>query len=191
MNIVPDFSLSKKCNRPYPHAWIPRIFPTYPNDHILSWLERADGWKFTDTDFYRQFEFSLKNHPPPSELGFLTSSDTLDLMKTWLQATFNTQEIESTDIVAHLLEIGHGIGVHNDCIEHGETIRLLLHLNRKVIGGELVLFHDHQPESVCRIIRPKHGTAFAFIISECSYHAVPKVQEGRRFSIVYSFRPRK
>ena len=190
MNIPPEFVWARSSVRPFHHAWIPRVFPENANDRILQWLEEDIPWKYTEEDFYRQFEISLASLQLPADLGFLVGEDTLSRMTRWLQTEFNTPEIEPTEIVAHLLTKGHGMGVHNDYRPGGEALRLLLQFGRDVVGGETVMFRNSRPESICRIIRPVHGTALAFEISEISYHAVGRVQKGQRFTLVYSFQPR-
>ena len=186
---LPDLSHSRSFNKPFPHAWIPSPFPSWLNNKILTWLECTDQWKCIKTDFYHQYEFDLKQMNLPNDLNILTSKETLSHFESWLQDTFNTTTIETTEITVHMLEAGQGIGLHNDCSSTDETVRLLLQFNRGIVGGDLALFNDSSPDSVCRIIKPIHGTAFAFTISQESYHAVPTIKEGRRFTIVYSFRP--
>ena len=61
-------------------------------------------------------------------------------MVHWLRQEFDLSEIEPSDVVAHLLESGHAIGVHNDYRKDGETLRLVLHLSRNVSGGVTALF---------------------------------------------------
>ena len=188
MNDALNFDFARSYRQPFPHAWLPRIFPEKFNDQALGWLNHSNQWIFTCTNFYKQYEFSLKALPPPAELDFLTSDNTLQSMKSWIQTEFAIRNVEPTDVVAHLLEEGHGMGIHNDNRENGKTVRLLLQLNEHVEGGQLAIFRNHRPDSVCRLIQPVHGTAFAFEISNSSYHAVIRVKEGRRFTIVYSFR---
>ena len=188
MNDAIKLKFSRSFRQPFPHAWLPRIFPANLNDQALDWLNNSNQWTFTCTDFYKQYEFSLNALPPPPELHFLTSDKTLQRLKSWIQTEFAIHRVELTDVVAHLLESGHGIGIHNDAQENGETLRLLLQLNEHVVGGELAILRNHRAESVCRLIQPIHGTAIAFEISSSSYHAVIRVKEGRRFTIVYSFR---
>ena len=190
MNIFPNFDHSKSFKEPYRHAWIPRLFPAALTIRILQWLERDLPWKLTVTEFYQQFEFSLAEVNLPSNLSFLSSTGTMSALGHWVCEEFGTSDVKPVDIVAHLLEPGHDIGIHNDYRPNGETHRLLLQLGRKSKGGITALFRDRTVESICRLIHPIHGTAYAFEISEDSYHAVSKVQDGQRFSLVYSFRAR-
>ena len=188
MKVVPDFEWARSHEQPFPHSWIPRLFPSTSNDRILEWLEQDVPWNFTKRKFYRQFEFSLKDVSPPAGLDFLLADNTLAAMVAWLTETFDSPRIEPDGVVAHLLERGHGIGLHNDYGKDGETLRLVLQLSRNVTGGVTALFRNQNRDSVCRLFRPVHGTGIAFPISEVSYHAVSKVRDGQRFSLVYSFR---
>ncbi len=189
MSVVPDFGNSRRFQQPYRHAWIPHLFPPYANDSVLEWMERELPWKLTTTSFYQQLEFSLADVSLPGKLGFLTSGSTMSECCRWLRDNLGAPEIEPASIVAHLLVKDHDIGLHNDFLPNGETYRLILQLGRDVTGGKTVLFRTRSLSSVFRVINPLHGTAFAFEISECSYHAVSRVRGGHRFSIVYSFRP--
>ena len=190
MTVVPNFGLARRCEEPFRHTWIPRLYPKNSNDRILEWLEQDHPWEFTETSFYQQFEFSLKDISPPADLEFVAAKDTLSAIGIWLEKTFDVPKLESVDVVAHLLERGHGIGVHNDYQKDGEILRLLLQLSRNVEGGITALCRNGCRDSVQRIIKPVHGTAIAFAISSASYHAVSKVRNGQRFTLVYSFRPR-
>ena len=189
--IVPDFSWARGYEHPYRHAWIPRLYPQDSNYKILEWLEQDLAWEFTRTSFYQQFEFSLMDVNPPTGLEFVAASETLSAMGNWFQEIFDVSEVEPVDVVAHLLGAGHGIGVHNDYQQDGETLRLLLQLSRNVEGGTTVLCRNQCRHSVHRLIQPVHGTSIAFAISEASYHAVSRVQSGQRFTLVYSFRLRR
>ena len=191
MSIRLNFNSTRICEYPYKHAWIPRMFPMSLNNNILKWLEQDLPWQFTQTDFYRQFEFSFRDVTLPANMEFLVSKETLSVMGDWLKHTFESPDIELVDVVAHLLKRGHGVGVHNDYREDGETIRLLLQLGRNVKGGMTALCKSQSANSIRRIVRPIHGTAFAFSISPITYHAVSPVKFGHRFTIVFSFRPIK
>jgi hypothetical protein len=188
MQVIPQFAFAQNCERPFRHTWIPRIFPQEANDAILNWLEGDLPWHHTRTSFYEQFELSLRVVEPPPELRFIASPSTLAAIGDWLEETFDVPIVEPVDVVAHLLLPGHKIGIHNDHLSDGETHRLLLQLGHDLEGGVTMLFEHMTPESVRRIIRPVHGSGLAFAISPRSFHAVSRVQHGRRFTIVYSFR---
>jgi Rps23 Pro-64 3,4-dihydroxylase Tpa1-like proline 4-hydroxylase len=99
--------------------------------------------------------------------------------------------ITLTEITAHKLLARQTIRVHNDFLDGQETYRLLVQLNRgwqDEQGGMLMLFSSVSPDDVRRIIRPLHGSAFAFRITPQSFHAVSTIRSGERFTLVYSFR---
>ena len=188
MTILPNFEHVRSFTGPFRHAWIPFLFPPDATDRLLCWLEQNRPWEYTETDFYRQFEFSLDETKLPAELGFVSAESTLMSMGEWLSREFGGTEIMPVDTVAHLLEAGHDIGVHNDHVPGGETHRLLLQLGRDGEGGVTAILQDNSVSSVQRLIHPIHGTALAFRITPVSFHAVSRVHSGRRFTIVYSFR---
>ena len=188
MTILPNFEHVRSFAEPFRHAWIPLLFPADTTDRLLCWLEQDRPWEYTETDFYRQFEFSLDDAALPAELDFATAGGTLRRMGEWLSGEFGGSDVMPVDVVAHLLEEGHDIGIHNDHVPGGETHRLLLQLGREGEGGVTALLRGSSVSSVQRLIHPIHGTALAFRITEDSYHAVSRVRSGRRFTIVYSFR---
>ena len=187
---MPSFALARSYEQPFCHTWIARLFPDEVNDAILRWLLEDLPWHHTRTSFYEQFEFSLHDVQPPREVTFLVSTWTLAAIGDWLEKTFDVPLVEPVDVVAHLLVPGQKIGIHNDHLPDGETHRLLMQLGHDVAGGVTMLFEHMAPESIRRMVRPVHGTALAFAISPRSFHAVSRVEQGRRFTVVYSFRRR-
>src|SRR3954465_12073601 len=81
--------------------------------------------------------------------------------------------------------------IHNDYIGGEETHRLLVQLNRGwdvQDGGVLLLFGSVRPGDICRAVKPSHRSGFAFEISPNSFHAVSRMVNGERYTLVYSFR---
>lgn len=183
----PDFSHAQVFNEPYPHSWIAQLFPSDANREMRSWLHTCDCWEHTVTDFYEQYEFSLQSTKLPASLEFFTDDEATAAMTDWMVSTFEAPELVVSDVVVHCLHPGHKIGIHNDHIEGGETHRLLIQLSDDLVGGDLLMFKEMDSRSLRRIIKPMFGTAYAFAISTDSYHAVSKVENGRRYSLIYSF----
>ena len=50
-----------------------------------------------------------------------------------------------------------------------------------------MFFGGPEPETIGKVVEPRHGTVQAFAISPRSHHAVSTVYAGERFTIVYSF----
>ena len=99
---------------------------------------------------------------------------------------------QRVDAAAHKLLPGQTIRIHNDFLPGGESHRLLLQLNRgwqPGHGGYLMFFRGPEPETVTKLVEPRHGSIQAFAISHRSFHAVSEVHEGERFTVVYSFYP--
>ncbi len=187
MRYQPDFTYAKIFSEPYPHSWIAQLFPSEANREMRSWLDGWDCWEHTVTDFYEQYEFSLRSTKLPPSLEFVTGGEMIAALTDWMMSTFAAPELVVSDVVVHCLHPGHKIGIHNDHIEDGETHRLLIQLSDDLVGGDLLIFEGMDARSLKRIIKPKFGTAFAFAISDNSYHAVSTVEKGLRYTLIYSF----
>lgn len=158
----------------------------------LTWLEHEAPWELTITEFYEQYEFSLKHVSFPSNFRRLVCSDTLTALRRYMSQHFGKSVDNHIEITAHKLTRGQTIRIHNDFISGGESHRLLVQINRSWKpndGGYLMLFSEAEPESVRKLIKPINGSIQAFAISPKSYHAVSTVHSGERFTIVYSFYP--
>jgi len=158
----------------------------------LDWLEADAPWKPTTTDFYEQYEFSLLHVSLAPAVRQLACTETLSTLRRRISRHFRQPLSDRVDVTAHKLAPGQTIRIHNDFIPGGESHRLLLQLNRgwePPQGGYLMLFNGPEPETVGKLVEPKHGSVQAFAISPRSYHAVSTVHGGERFTIVYSFYP--
>ena len=158
----------------------------------LHWLETDAPWELTTTDFYEQYEFSLLHASLAPVVQRLASPETLTVLRHRMARHFHQPLSERVDVTAHKLVPRQTIRVHNDYIAGGESHRLLLQLNRgwkPEHGGYLMLFDGPEPETVSKVLEPKHGSVQAFAISPRSYHAVSTVHGGERFTVVYSFHP--
>ena len=57
--LSPDFAAAPLTTAPFPYFCTPAIFTPAFADAVRAWLEQAQTWEFTRTDFYEQYEFSL------------------------------------------------------------------------------------------------------------------------------------
>ena len=156
----------------------------------LDWLEADAPWKLTTTDFYEQYEFSLLHASPTPVTRCLAGPEALSALRREMSRYFHRSLSERVDVTAHKLVPGQTIRIHNDYIPDGESHRLLLQLNRSwepSHGGYLMFFDGPEPETVGKVVEPRHGSVQAFAISPRSYHAVSTVHGGERFTVVYSF----
>ena len=96
-------------------------------------------------------------------------------------------------MVAHKLVNSQHIGVHNDYINGDETHRLVLHFNpdwKEENGGYLLLFNSSNANDISQVVSPLNNSAFGFEISKRSHHAVSKIYDFIRYTIVYTFKNR-
>lgn len=157
---------------------------------LLNWLEEDAPWKLVETDFYEQFEFDMRDADIPVTLAQLVAPEMLDCLRCKMEAALGDRLGQHVQVVAHRLDPGQRIGIHNDMREGGETHRLTIQLNRGLNdadGGFFMLFNSQDPSDVHRILRPISGSAIGFAIGPASHHAVSRLHGGARFTLVYSF----
>jgi Rps23 Pro-64 3,4-dihydroxylase Tpa1-like proline 4-hydroxylase len=177
-------------NSPFPHFSSSAMFREGLENKIFNWLQVTDEWKFTQADFYTQYEICLLNMPLPDELQFLVSNHTVAVLTKKLNSLFEKQSLKLVDVTAHKLIDGHRMGVHNDLIGPDETHRLIVQINpnwQPENGGFLMFFNSEKPDDVFAIIKPLNNSAVGFEISDHSYHAVSTVHNYNRYTIVYTF----
>jgi hypothetical protein len=157
---------------------------------LLSWLEGPVPWKLVETDFYEQYEFDLRDVPLPGEVAILVKPEPLDCLRGKMERALGCRLKQRVDVVAHRLDPGQRIAIHNDLRESGETHRLMVQLNRGLSdqdGGFFMLFNSDDASDVHRILRPVSGSAIGFAISAASHHAISRLHGGIRYTLVYSF----
>lgn len=177
-------------SEPFPYFVSPEALSTEISIAVLDWLERCDGWKLKETDFYEQYEFSLWDISLPDHLSFLKMPHFLNLLRERMQRSFKVPFQKRLDFTAHKLVPGQRIRLHNDYISGCETHRLLVQFNRQWSvenGGMLMLFNSPDPSDVHQIFSPVHNSAVGFAICEGSNHAVSTIHKGQRYTLVYSF----
>ena len=157
---------------------------------LLDWLEHAAPWKLVETDFYEQFEFDMRDAELPVDLAPLVAPEMLDRLRRKMGAAFGDPLGPKVQVVAHRLDPGQRIGIHNDVRQGGETHRLTVQINRGLgddDGGFLMLFNSGDASDIHRILRPISGSALWFALSAASHHAVSRLHGGVRYTLVYSF----
>ncbi len=176
---------------PFPHFHSMCTLDSDVALRILRWMETAVSWKLVETDFYEQFEFSLSEVKIPDHLSFFLDGSFSSAVLKQMASTFNVTLANKVEMVAHKLVPGQRIRIHNDCLEGGETHRLVIQLNTgwtSANGGLLIIFSSSDVEDVHRIIIPLHNSAVGFAISNNSHHAVSTVYNDARYSLICSFR---
>jgi Rps23 Pro-64 3,4-dihydroxylase Tpa1-like proline 4-hydroxylase len=186
--------LAMECDvrrEPFEHTVAVSVLPEELCAATLEWMERDAPWQLRVATFYEQWEFHLDDDSVPADYRSLCSRTTVEQLTKTMIAPLNPGGIELIEITAHKLVAGQTIKVHNDFLGGQETYRLLVQLNRgwqDEQGGLLMLFSGPSADNVQRVIRPLHGSAFAFAITPRSFHAVSTVRSGERYTLVYSFR---
>ena len=186
-SLCPDALLQQ----PFPHFLDAGVLHEALANDLLAWLEASAPWRLVEEDFYEQHELSLREVWLPSPLNMLLSSKALLGLRDAMARVFSTPLIDEVELVAHKLEEGQSIRIHNDVLDGGATHRLVIHISREWTdhhGGLLIIFGSDDPADIARIVKPLHNTAFGFAISRASNHAVSRVSQGQRYSLVYSFK---
>lgn len=176
---------------PFAHTSKTNLLPETLADRTLSWMETDAPWRLRIASFYEQWELALDAESLPPELHELTAPRTIVSLIDTMLRPITDRVLVLREVTAHKLLVGQTIRIHNDFISGEETHRLLVQLNRgwdDEKGGLLMLFGSARAEDVRRAVRPLHRSAFAFEISPRSFHAVSTIQEGERYTLVYSFK---
>lgn len=176
---------------PFPHIFSMRAMDPDIALQVLQWLETCAHWKLVETNFYEQFEFSLRDVEIPEHLSFLEDGSLASAVLKHMSSMFNTPLTDKVGIVAHKLTPGQRIRIHNDCLEGGETHRLVIQFNSgwtSTNGGFSIIFSSANAEDIHRIVKPIHNSAVGFSISSNSHHAVSTVYNHTRYSLVCSLR---
>lgn len=185
-----DFTACPLTTQPFPYFCTPAIFMPEFEQAIRTWLEQAQTWEFTRTDFYEQYEFSLLHLDLPPQLHTLVSPTTISTLEAAMAAKFQAGPLELVGATIHKLTDGQRIGVHNDFIDQAESHRLIIQLNRGWTpdhGGYLMLFNSGSAQDVHQLVVPASNSAFGFEISPASHHAVSTVRDFSRYTLVYTF----
>jgi Rps23 Pro-64 3,4-dihydroxylase Tpa1-like proline 4-hydroxylase len=186
-----DLSIAIVSNTPFPHFSSTSVLKNGFEHTIYNWFQKTNEWQLVETDFYEQYEFSLLSINLPHDVKCLIESNLINSIKTKFAETFNVSEFKLVDVVAHKLINSQHIGVHNDYINGDETHRLVLHFNpnwKEEHGGYLILFNSSNVNDMSKVISPLNNSAFGFEISKRSHHAVSKIYNFIRYTVVYTFK---
>ncbi|MFM9951816.1 MAG: cyclophane-containing peptide 2OG-Fe(II) oxygenase YhhC [Saprospiraceae bacterium] len=189
-----NLSSSICTDHPFPHFSSALVFQNDVDSQLFDWFENTNSWSLTNAEFYDQYEFSFFNTEIPTHLQCIISAQTINTIQEKLKSVFDVKHFELVGVTAHKLVHDQRIGIHNDFIGEEETHRLVIHINpnwQDENGGLLVLFNSDKAEDITKIIKPVNNSALGFEISQRSNHAVSKVYNFTRYSIVYTFAARK
>ena len=178
-------------NQPFSHFCCTSVLQNSIESQLYDWFELTTNWTLTQTDFYEQYEFSFLSIKLPTNLQCLVSEKTIKKIEGEFKSVFGIEAFDLVGVTAHKLVDGQRIGIHNDFINGEETHRLVIHINpnwNEENGGFLMLFNSSKSEDVSKIVSPINNSAFGFEISNHSHHAVSKIYDFSRYTIVYTFK---
>ena len=180
---------------PYPHFECPDFLDSETADALLSWLEGSQ-WQPLALDGYEGYaDISLNEAKLPNECTLLNNPDFLTEIRLFMARSFPIDSEGYVRVTAHRLLAGSSLTPHSDLSPLRFTHRLLVQLNRgwSFENGGLLCVYDENPlvqENANRKpVTPVHRSAFAFEVSERSFHSVTPVVCGERFTLSYTFYP--
>ena len=176
---------------PFPHFTSTSFLESNLDIDLLNWFEKTNLWNLIQTEFYEQYEFNLVEVEIPEKLKCLIEQNSIEDIICIMTKNFQIASLELVSITAHKHVSGQSIGIHNDFINGEETHRLVIQINSKwneSKGGVMMLFNSSNANDLAKIIRPISNSAMGFEISQNSNHAVLKIIDFIRYSLVYTFR---
>ena len=188
-----DLSSVNYDNLPFPHFYSASVLQNKVEKLLYDWFENAEIWNLTKEDFYEQYELDFLNNELPENLKCLIDDTTIYKIAESIKTNFNINELDLVGIVAHKLIDGQRIGIHNDFIDYEETHRLVIHINphwQEKNGGILMLFNSSEVKDVAKMINPINNSGFSFEISVNSHHAVSRIYDYSRYTLIYTFKKR-
>jgi hypothetical protein len=180
---------------PYPHFACPEFLDSATADALLAWLE-ARQWRSLGLDGYEGYsDIPLTASNLPEALSGLVAPGFLIQLRELMAQFFSIDGSGIVRATAHRILTGGALGAHTDRTHIRFSHRLLVQLNRgwNPECGGLLCLHAGIPrpgeESPRKFVPPIHRSAFAFEISERSFHSVTPVLDGERFTLSYTFYP--
>lgn len=191
-----DFPPVQVARDPFPHFSAPDFCDCEFAARLLRWFESEAEWKYRRmANFYVYSDINLRTSDLPKEMEFLVAPEFLAHLRREVGRLFGATLEGYVDVTAHRLAAGDRIRTHSDWVTLRFTHRMLLQVNRGWMpgnGGVLGLL-DRDPQSGGRphvkSIPPHHCSGFAFEVSEKSFHRVSRVNEGERYTLIFSFYP--
>lgn len=184
-----DLTSAALVEEPFRYALASDCLRPNAGEALLGWLEGDAPWKLTVADFYEQYEFSLRDSEA-SVAAMFTDAALLHELRAEMSRLFGKRFSKRVTVVAHRLDPGQRIAIHNDYLCGEETHRLVVQANRGLAdsdGGFLMLFNSGDAHDVHRVLRPAHLSGLAFEISARSFHAVSRMHSNLRYTLVFSF----
>jgi hypothetical protein len=184
------------CARPYPHFEAADFLAAEWADSLLGWLAEKAPWQPRKLEGYAGYsDISLQPGDLPRRWNVLLAPEALAELRVSMGSFFPMAREGFVRVTAHRLLAGSSLKPHCDLAPLQFTHRLLIHLNRgwtRENGGLLCVFDgdpSRKKQTKQKLILPEHRSAFAFEISNRSFHAVTPVVTGERYTLSYTFYP--
>ena len=193
---MPLFNLTPTglVNTPFPHFAVPDFLPVKSEKILLDWFENTKLWSHrSEEGFYESYDMDLSAVQVPPQVEVFRADRTLRSIQKYVAKIYGVSFKSKVDIMAHWLQPGQKIGIHSDYGPVGQTHRIVIQLNRGwevSNGGILLLFDSEDPDISSvnnRFYLPGSRSAVCFEISPYSHHAVSPINNGMRYTLVYSF----
>jgi hypothetical protein len=177
----------EKLVQPYKHLILENCYKAEDLLYIEKYISQSISWKLHTENFYEQYEYKMNFKNKEEKIFFSYAYQ----FKKLIEQEFAVSLSDEIEIVAHRLVKDQHIAIHNDSPILGrETHRLVVNLNnnyKDTDGGHFYICRERNSESIENILRPISNSGFAFEACKNSFHAVGKVLNNERLSIVYSF----
>jgi hypothetical protein len=177
--------------RPFAHfRAAPALSERLASD-LLSWMERAEGWRRHANDVYRSATIHLSPANAPRAVRLFEDGH-LAQVKAVAEAAFTCRFRQEVFVSANRHAPGDAVGMHNDHVEPASrdrfffTHRLVMYLNpdwQPEHGGVLQLHGRHGAVEVR--IDPLHNTCVGLAMGRHSHHSVTAIAQGSRYSLVF------
>jgi hypothetical protein len=174
---------------PYPHFVSPRFYTERFAATLLAWLESGADWRLKETPLFAQYDLGFSKFKHCAEIQDLWNPAVLARLRDEASRGFGVPVSGRINISAHKLVTGQHGSIHTDN-EPGETHRLVVQLNRgraNDSGGNLVLLSGPTPADMAVVFKQASNSAVGFGLGSASHHAIGRVREGTRFTVIYTF----
>ncbi|WP_318582165.1 2OG-Fe(II) oxygenase [Bacillus paranthracis] len=182
---------------PFKHVYIKEVLPPDIAKNILEWLGKTDLFLKRNENNNKSNEFIINSKDCPDHLKSFFSVQNLRIIKDKIQQIFEVTFKDEFTLSAVKHIKGNGTSIHSDYAkleqrdENFFTHRFLLYLNEnweKNDGGRLGIFLSKEPSSLIKAIPPLHNTGVGIAFGKNTYHAVEKINNKNRFSLVFTFK---
>lgn len=175
---------------PFPHFLCPDLLAAQEADRLRRAIDGSASWMLQAESFYDHWSVELQcsGKPAPDVLADPLIDRAVGWARDAVAGHFGAVLAGATQVMAHRMEPGHRVEVHNDAPVLGfECYRVLLYLDRPPAGeGQLLLYASENGAAV-RSIAPEPGLCVGMALGKSSLHSVSPIARGLRTALVINF----